>query len=60
MKAFRTMILLLGTAAALSACQTSVRKAPTDFKYTIDSFADLKVMRYQVPGWENLTLRQKE
>ena len=54
------MILLLGTAAALSACQTSVRKAPTDFKYTIDSFADLKVMRYQVPGWENLTLRQKE
>ncbi|MBO4634744.1 MAG: dihydrofolate reductase, partial [Bacteroidales bacterium] len=30
------------------------------FKYTIDSFADLKVMRYQIPGWENLSLQQKE
>ena len=26
----------------------------------MDEFADLKVMRYQVPGWEDLTLRQKE
>lgn len=26
----------------------------------LDEFADLKVMRYQVPGWEDLTLRQKE
>ena len=26
----------------------------------LDEFADLKVMRYQVPGWEGLTLRQKE
>ena len=31
-----------------------------EFKYTVDSFADLKVMRYRIPGWENLSLRQKE
>ena len=31
-----------------------------DFKYTIDSFADLKVMRYRIPGWEDLSLQQKE
>ena len=31
-----------------------------DFHYLLDEFADLKVMRYQVPGWEDLTLRQKE
>ena len=31
-----------------------------DFRYTIDRFADLKVMRYRVPGWENLSLPQKE
>jgi len=30
------------------------------FKYTIDQFADVKVMRYRVPGWEDLTLQQKE
>ena len=32
---------------------------PDVFKYTIDRFADLKVMRYRVPGWEKLDLRQK-
>ncbi|MDD3725164.1 MAG: dihydrofolate reductase [Bacteroidales bacterium] len=30
------------------------------FKYLIDEFADIKVMRYQVHGWEELTLQQKE
>jgi dipeptidyl-peptidase-3 len=31
-----------------------------DFKYLVDEFADLKVMRYRIPGWDTLTLRQKE
>ena len=31
-----------------------------DFKYLLDEFADVKVMRYQVPGWDELSLQQKE
>ena len=31
-----------------------------DFKYLVDEFADLKIMRYRIPEWEYLTLRQKE
>ena len=31
-----------------------------DFKYLVDQFADIRIMRYQILGWENLTLRQKE
>lgn len=31
-----------------------------DFKYLIDEFADLKIMKYQIPGWDALTLQQKE
>lgn len=31
-----------------------------NFKYLVDQFADIRIMRYQIPGWENLTLRQKE
>ena len=31
-----------------------------EFKYLIDEFADIKVMRYQVPGWDELSLQQKE
>lgn len=42
--------------AIVAGCQT--RK--DDFRYLLDEFADLKVMRYQIPGWDELTLRQKE
>ena len=60
MKRYCKMIMLMGT-AALAACGGPADKtAGSDFRYTIDSFADLKVMRYQIPGWENLTLQQKE
>ena len=53
------MIAIAGIAAAAAACsdKTSVKG---DFKYLIDEFADLKIMRYQVPGWDELTLQQKE
>lgn len=32
----------------------------SNFKYTVDQFADVKVIRYQVPGWDELSLQQKE
>ena len=51
------MMMIAGVAAALSGCEAPKGE---NFKYTIDSFADLKVMRYQIPGWENLSLQQKE
>ena len=51
------MMLIAGVAAAFSGCEAPKGE---NFKYTIDSFADLKVMRYQIPGWENLSLQQKE
>ena len=61
MKQIGKMMILAGAAALLSGCETPAPSAGEDtFKYTIDSFADLKVMRYRIPGWENLTLKQKE
>lgn len=33
---------------------------PADFKYEVDEFADLQILRYYVPGFKNLTLEQKE
>ncbi|MBO4602981.1 MAG: dihydrofolate reductase, partial [Salinivirgaceae bacterium] len=34
-------------------------EAEKDFEYVIDRFADIKIMRYKVPDFENLTLNQK-
>ena len=32
----------------------------SNFKYLVDEFADLKIMRYRIPEWDTLTLEQKE
>lgn len=31
-----------------------------EFSYIVDQLADLQILRYQVPGFENLSLRQKQ
>lgn len=31
-----------------------------EFNYIVDQFADLQILRYQVPGFANLSLRQKQ
>jgi len=31
-----------------------------EFEYKIDQFADLKIIRYQIPGWDELTLKEKK
>ena len=54
-------MMTLSAALLAAACTPGTQNQESDaFKYTIDSFADLKVMRYRIPGWENLTLQQKE
>ena len=58
MKFITKMITVAGMAAALISC--SDKAAQKDFRYLVDEFADLKIMRYQVPGWDALTLQQKE
>ncbi len=61
MKSGLKMILSVGAAAALFSCGQGEKKTQTnDFHYLLDEFADLKVIRFKVPGWDALSLRQKE
>ena len=61
MKGFLKMTALTAlTAAAVSCGNNAGSQHDKDFKYLIDEFADLKIMRYQIPGWDDLTLQQKE
>lgn len=40
---------------------TAVEEEPTDdFQYLADQFADVKVIRYRIPGWDDMELRQKK
>ncbi len=54
---FRSLLALTALFVALR----SVDAAPAPaFDYTADRFADIQVLRYQVPGFEQLTLKQKQ
>ncbi|GJM60790.1 dipeptidyl-peptidase 3 family protein [Persicobacter diffluens] len=63
--------ITLGLAAALvglqscggntpeNSAQTEVAEEASDFKYKVDQFADLSILRYKVPGFEALSQQQK-
>ena len=59
MKNITKMLITLASAAGVMACSPGEKKS-SDFKYLIDEFADIKIMRYQIPGWDNLSFKQKE
>ena len=48
------------TAVSVSCGNSAHEQQDKDFRYLIDEFADLKIMRYRIPGWDGLTLQQKE
>lgn len=40
--------------------QAMVPETPGDFSYVVDQVADVQILRYRVPGFETLSLRQKQ
>lgn len=44
------------------AAMAETTKAETEesFDYTVDQFADLRILRYQIPGFEELTLKEQK
>ncbi len=49
--------ITLGATALL--CVSCQKNKPKEFNYNVDKFYDLEILRYQVPGFEELTLQQK-
>jgi dipeptidyl-peptidase-3 len=35
-------------------------KVAEKFDFNVEQFADIKVLRYQIPGWENLSLKEQK
>jgi len=54
--AFAMVILVAGCKKT----EPQPEAAAQDFKWQIDQFADLRILRYQVPGFDELPLAQKE
>ncbi|MFK7834140.1 MAG: dihydrofolate reductase [Winogradskyella sp.] len=55
-------------AVLMAACKNDVKEAievtedalEQEFSFNVEEFADIKVLRYQIPGWENLTLKEQK
>lgn len=65
MKIRKSIILALTFVMVILAagCKKAEKPAETaaqEFQWQIDQFADLRIMRYQVPGFEDLSLDQKK
>lgn len=48
--------------ASLSSCDSTdktAKESAKSFNVSVDSFANLEILRYQVPGWDQLRLEQK-
>jgi dipeptidyl-peptidase-3 len=57
------LALCFGLAILAAGCRKTEPEpaaAATEFNWQIDQFADLRILRYQVPGFEALTPSQKE
>ena len=53
---------LMLTASILFSCSTDKKEKQSDqpdFNYEVEQFADIKILRYNIPGFEALSLEQK-
>jgi len=61
MKKYKFYLINLIMITFLFSCSSAKKGTDTEtFKYKIDQFADIKILRYQVPGFEQLSLGQKK
>ncbi len=61
----KSLLIVIFISVFLFNCNTDTGEyympnSESDFEYKVDEFADLKVIRYQIPGWNELKLKEKK
>ena len=51
-------ISIIANAQEMKSAPKATKEAA--FDYVVEQFADIRVLRYQIPGWDNLTLKEKK
>lgn len=55
-----TILFSCADTAVVNPTETGEVAQTSDFDYQVDEFADIKVLRYQIPGWEDLSLKEQK
>jgi len=56
----KTTLICMASMLMVSAATKASAPPVENFKYTVDKFADIEILRYRVPDFEKLSLKQKE
>ncbi|MGZ0017253.1 dipeptidyl-peptidase 3 family protein [Yeosuana sp. AK3] len=65
----KSMVGLSLVALFLASCVNGKSEKPSEaitvkdtvqFNYNVEQFADIKILRYQIPGWKQLTLKEQK
>ena len=62
-KIINLLFMLSVIVMSLSSCRNAQKPAasePDDFKYFVDQFDDMRVLKYKLPGFDSLSLQQKK
>ncbi len=59
-KLFIVLIMLMNLNSACKNQPETVTVSQDDFKYFVDQFEDIRILKYRLPAFESLTLQQKE
>lgn len=54
------LLITVATMATISLSCVQQAKVDSEFNYNVDRFADIEVLRYKVPGFDELSLNQKK
>ncbi|HEX2968975.1 MAG TPA: dihydrofolate reductase [Bacteroidales bacterium] len=60
---YKQVIILIMILPVMSSCRNNGKQAETendDFKYFVEQFDDIRVLKYKLPAFDELTLEQKE
>ncbi|WP_339624596.1 dihydrofolate reductase [uncultured Winogradskyella sp.] len=57
----KSIVKIFLVALLVVACKEDVKDdVVTEFSFNVEQFSDIKILRYQIPGWDDLTLKEQK
>ena len=55
-----TLLVAAFASLLFFSCDETKNETPENFDYNVTQFEDIKILRYQIPSWDNLTLKEQK
>ena len=55
-----TLLVAAFASLLFFSCDDTKNETPEKFDYNVTQFEDIKILRYQIPSWDNLTLKEQK